>query len=470
MAIVSSKKASNTWLQSAALYKEPRILSILFLGFSSGLPFLLTLATLHVWLTEVGVTKSTIGLFAAVTLPYSFKFIWAPMIDRLQLPILGDVFGHQKSWMLFSQVMLVITLIALGRSDPTQHIGMTALCAFLVSLFSATQDICTEAYRVQKLPHSETGIGAGASHLGYRLGMWVSGAGALYLASSFSWSAVYAMMAGCMVLGMITVLLSHEPEKEAKNDMPHSMQNADHRSSDQQQQTVSETPLGMPYRKQGIQKKSFGRWLYHLLSHGVSQTMLHLRERGDLVTVIGFIFLFKLVDTYLNAMTVPFLLEIGFDKVDIANVGKSFGIGAMIIGGLMAGVLLTQFSLRKTIVLCCGLQFLSAIAFFVQSQVGNNIYVLFMSIGLDNFANGMSFAAFVAYLSVIAKGRHAGTHFAFLTSIASFARVVFSYLAGVNAEHMAWGQYYLLTAVLCFPLLLVVALKFRSVATVQKKI
>lgn len=437
--------ANKHLLSNAGLYLEPRILGILFLGFSSGLPFLLTLATLHVWLTETGVTKSVIGLFAAVTIPYSLKFIWSPIIDHIKIPILSEALGHRKSWMLLSQSMLVISLIGLGRTDPLSHIWITALLASCVSFFSATQDICIEAYRVQKLPDHEIGIGASASHLGYRLGMWVSGAGALYLASSFSWSVVYAIMAGCMSIGIVTVLLSQEPLQDSVSDELFNQSSADKTTEKMRTFTIVR----------------FLTWLTRVLTKGVTQTLSHLRHKGDLLTVLAFILLFKLVDTFLNAMTVPFLLEIGFDKLDIANVGKSFGIGAMILGGFFAGLVLTRFPLRQTILVCCGLQLASAIAFYGQSLVGNNIFVLLFSIGLDNFANGMSFAAFIAYLSVISKGRHAATHFAFLTSIASFGRVLFSYIAGICAEALPWDMYYMLTAFLTIPVMFVVVKRIK---------
>lgn len=418
-----AKSSKKTWLHSAALYREPRILGILFLGFASGLPFLLTLATLHVWLTEVGVNKTTIGLFALVTLPYSLKFIWAPLIDQCRLPVLGKVLGHRKAWMILSQLMLMIALIILGNTNPAQNILSTAFAALGVSFFSATQDIGVEAYRVERLEHNEIGLGAGASNLGYRLGMWASGAGALYLASYFSWAAVYGFMAACMLLGIVTALLSHEPdiERSLENIIP---------------PRNTPRPLGS---MMGAIFQSFKR------------TATHLKGRTDWGVILSYIIFFKLADTALNVMAVPFMLEIGFSKIEIAHVGKSFGIGAMIVGGLFAGVLLSQRPLRQTLFLCAILQLTSAVFFYIQTQVGHNIYFLFATIGLDNLSNGMGFAAFITYLSMICRSEHAGAHFAFLTSIASFARVVFSYFSGWAADHLVWSDYYIITALVCLP-------------------
>jgi Major Facilitator Superfamily. len=412
------------WLKSAALYREPRILGILFLGFSSGLPFLLTLATLHVWLSEIGISKTIIGLFAFVTIPYSLKFIWAPLIDRFPFPLLSTWLGHRKGWMLASQIMLVIMLILLGSSNPEKHVWYTAACALLVSFFSATQDIVIEAYRVERLEIHEIGPGAGASNLGYRLGMWVSGAGALYLASKFSWAVTYSFMAACLSIGMIATLLSHEPTvKRQLHNLNEKLQH--HRLS-------STTIL-------------------KVLWQSLKDSTQYFAAQHDWPVLLAYILFFKLADTALNVMAAPFLLEVGFSKLEIAHVGKAFGIGAMIVGGLFAGILLAQCSLRKVLLLCAGMQLASAIMFYLQALVGYNITLLFATIGIENLSNGMGAAAFITYLSIVCRGPHAGAHFALLTSIASLARVSFSSLSGWTADHLGWPHYYILTAIVCLP-------------------
>ena len=296
-----------------------------------------------------------------------------------------------------------------------------------------------EAYRVERLEHNEIGLGAGASNLGYRLGRWASGAGALYLASYFSWAAVYAFMAACMLVGVLTALLSHEPDIE--------------RSLENTLEKPLRKSLKNPSENSSVatSQKWFFIDLFRALYAGFKKTFIHLMARDHLAIILSYIMFFKLADTALNVMTVPFMLEIGFSKLEIAHVGKSFGIGAMIVGGLIAGVLLSQRPLRQTLLLCAVLQLTSAVFFFVQSKVGHNIYFLFASIGLDNLSNGMCFAAFITYLSLVCRSEHAGAHFALLTSIASFARVIFSYFSGWAADHLVWSDYYLMTALLCLP-------------------
>ncbi len=420
----------KNWIQAIALYKEPRILSILFLGFSSGLPFLLTLATLHVRLSEVGVNKTTIGLFVFVTLPYTLKFLWAPIIDSWKFPFFCRFFGKRKGWMLVTQFALMISLILLGIADPSQNIWLTAGAATLVAFCSATQDSVIEAYRVESLEGKKAGVGAGASVFGYRLGMWVAGAGALYIASFFSWFVTYIFMSFCVVIGMVATLLSHEPR--------HS--------------NLVQKPLSA----QKLEKR------FHTYVFSPMKTFV---KREDWVIIILFILFYKFPDTVLNVMSVPFLLEIGFTKLEIANVAKFFGIGAMMCGGLTGGIFLMRKPLIENLFICGFLQILSCFMFIAQVYAGHNILMLFATIGIENFACGMGTAAFITYLSSLCRMPHTATHYALLSSIGSFARVTFSSISGWLADHLNWYDFYALSAVLCFPMLILLFLKNASFST-----
>lgn len=411
-----------TFLKSASLYREPRVLSILFLGFSSGLPFLLTLATLQVWLKELGFSKTTLGLFALTTIPYSLKFVWAPLLEYIKIPKLSEIFGPRKSWMLISQIALIVSIITLGQSDPSQGLLWTALAALGVSFFSATQDIVIEAYRIQLLDSHEVGAGAGASNLGYRLGMWVSGAGALYLASHFDWAVVYTMMAACMTLGIVTTLLIPEASTPLDADRPDDLK-------------------VVPFKKGTPFLRRFDKAIFEI-RYCFKDSYNFLKAEKAWMVILGFIIFYKLIDTSLNVMMTPFLLEIGFSKVEIAHVGKSFGISAMIAGGLFAGILLATRPLFQILFLCIVLQGTSALFFTLQSLIGDNLVLLFATVGIEHFSSGMGAAAFITYLSHIACHRNAATHFAFLTSMASLVRVVISYLSGAAADHFEWNLYF----------------------------
>ena len=412
--------------QKKEFYRDPRILGIFFLGFSSGLPFLLTLATLHVWLSEVRTPKTVIGFFVLITIPYTLKFLWAPFIDYLEIPFLTRVFGRRKGWLLASQISLVFSLFFLGATNPHTHIIVTAFAGLMVAFCSATQDIVFEAYRVEVLPLQEMGPGAGASMLGYRLGMWVSGAGALYLASFFSWFVTYAFMAACVSVGLVTTLLSSEPPQPKNSFLP-----------------------------------SFGKRRPPLFVK-IQDSFKGFLKRENWKIILLYIFAYKVGDTILNVMTAPFLLEIGFTKLEIAHVVKAFGIGAIVLGGFLGSFLLSRKPLRETLVICALLQIFSCLMFALQAHVGHNLSVLFLTIGIENLTCGMGTAAFITYLSNLCHTPFTATHYALLSSLGSLARVCFSALAGWLADHMEWTHFYILTAAGCLPCFLVVFLGNRS--------
>lgn len=382
-------------------YRDPKIWSIYFLSFSSGLPFLLTLATLQVWLKEEGLSNTLVGTFALVTLPYSLKFLWAPLMDTFHLPFLGKVFGHRKSWILLSQMFLIPSLIFLGVTSPGQTPLLTAFAALLVSFFSATQDIGVEAYRLDLLEKKHVGFGSGVSNLGYRTGMWVSGAGALYLSALFNWSLTYGVMAIFIGFGIVATLLSPEISSGQKHT----------------------------FERPSIQK--------HL------QVLNHLMAKPTpWFAILGIIIFFKMTDTFLNVMSIPFMLDIGFGKLDIANVSKSFGIAAMILGGVVASFSLARYPLYTILKVTALLQLCSSGLFIIQSLVGTSYPLLFATMGLDNFSCGLGAAAFVTYLSHLSRHEFSATHFALLTSFASLCRVGFSYFSGVCADKLSWPMYF----------------------------
>jgi MFS transporter, PAT family, beta-lactamase induction signal transducer AmpG len=306
----------------------------------------------------------------------------------------------------------------------------------LVSMCSATQDIVVEAYRIEALKVHDAGPGAGASSFGYRLGMWVSGAGALYLASSFSWFSVYALMAGCVFVWIITTLLTQEPDEGV---LP-----------------VTKTAPPRPV-------KMGDYWV---------QPLQKLLSRPEIGLSLVFIFLYKIGDTVLNTMTMPFLLEVGFSKIEIAHVAKSFGITAAVAGSLMGGLLLARRPLVSNLILCAFLQVIASLMFMMQAWVGHNLPCLFFSIGLENMACGMGTTAYLVYLSSRCTRPFTATHFAFLCSFGSLCRVVFSCFAGWLADHVSWETFYLISAFSCLPcvmLLYVFPSAFEGFVATHKK-
>ncbi|WP_085783976.1 AmpG family muropeptide MFS transporter [Candidatus Nucleicultrix amoebiphila] len=422
----------NRWQKTRELFRDPRISAIFLLSISSGLPFFLTLSTLHARLSESGISKTNIGLFVLLTLPYSFKFLWAPIIDAIRLPILSDLFGHRKSWLFLSQVALIVSLISLGTVNPAESIVLTALFTFLAAFCSASQDIVIEAYRVEIAHDHLAGPAASASVLGYRLGLWASGAGALYVAAHYNWLTAYGFMACAIGIGIVANILSPEP-----------IQNKiEHRSS------RKVIPLSFYRQKsKNIWQRSFELFINAFVS---------LKDRQNWVVLVLFILFYKMSDTLLNVMSVPFLLELGFSKLEIAHVAKSFGIGAMILGGVVGGFMLSRHPIFNTLVFCGILQILSSLMFMVQAYLGYNLGVLFMTIGLENLACGIGTAAFITYLSGLCSAPFTASQYALLSSFASFARVLFSSGCGWLADQTSWPVFYGFGIFACLPFFILI--------------
>lgn len=412
---------------------DRRILAIFFLGISSGLPFLLTLSTLSFWLTQSGVSKTAIGMFVIVTLPYTFKFLWGPLVDRYSLPIIGSLLGKRRSWALFAQVLLILSLVGLGDTDPKNHLLLTAFMAFLVALSSACQDIVVEAYRIEIVDEDQYGVAASSTYLGYRVGMLISGYGALYLSSFLEWSDVYSIMALFVALGMITVFLAPRTQIMVQSASPHPK----HREIP--------THEHLPSR--------FFKWLKVTFLPPLRELLQHYDWR----VVLAFIFFYKVGDTVLNVMTTPFLIEVGYSTLEIANVAKLFGIAAMIVGGFLGGFFLTRFGILASLILCSALQILSSLMFLVQALAGYNLGVLTITIGVENFTCGLGAAAYIAYLSSMCSAPNTATHFALLSSFGSLARIVLSIIAGWLADQMSWSEFYLMTAFACIPCMILLA-------------
>ena len=386
------------------------MLTIFLLGFSSGLPFLLLLSTLSVWLTEAGITKTEIGMFAWITISYAGKFLLAPMLDNIKLPVLFAKFGQRRSWILLAQICLALALWLLGHTDPSRNIGMTAIAAFMVGFFSAIQDIGIEAYRIELLDKTKLGLGTSISVLGYRLGMLCSGAGAIYLSAYFhSWNFSYNIMAVCMLVGIVTTFYAAETK-----------------------QTYVYDPSIVA-----------GNWFYNIIIQPL-KSFIHNKQWK---IILIFILSYKFADIVLNVMSMPFLLEMGFNKVEIAHVAKTFGIIAMLCGGLTGGIAIGYLGLWRMLILATALQFVAACLFILQAQVGHDLSLLFVTMGIENFTCGLAQVALMTYLSRLCIKPYTAVHFAILTSFASFARVNFSMLSGWLADHMSWGCFY---SIVCF--------------------
>lgn len=413
----------NSWKQASSVYFDRRMAVIFLLGFSSGLPLALTLGTLAIWLSRSGVDKTTIGLFSAVTMPYFFKFAWAPLIDQIRIPFITKNLGRRRGWIICTQLFLIGTIFAMGGFDPTESPFTLAILALSVAFCSASQDIVIDAYRVEILEENKLGAGAASVVFGYRVGMLASGAGALYLSESIDWGTVYFVMAGLLFIGVITVIIAPEPNSV----------------------TLKAT-----------------RGVLAWFREAVISPFIEFSARPDWVIILLFIIFYKFGDSLAGVMTGPFMVELGFSNAEIANVGKIYGFAATMVGLAIGGVLIAKFGIISSLWVCGFLQLGSNLLFIIQAVVGYDNGVLALVIGVENLAGGMGTAAFVAYLSSLCSVKYTATQYALLSALMAAGRTFLSTPSGWFAETLGWVPFFVMTSGAALPgLLLLGWLSFR---------
>jgi len=416
--------AQSRWRRVFDAYRQPRLLAVLFMGFSSGLPLPLTFGTLSFWLAQSGVSRTAIGLFALVGIPYSFKFVWSPLIDRLALPVLTRRLGRRRSWALVLQAGLAAAILALGFSDPAAGAGRMALIAVIVAFLSASQDIVIDAYRIELLRPEEQGAGAAATQWGYRFGMLASSAGALYAASFGGWTFAYMLMAALMLVGIATVWLTPEP-----------------------------AGIG---GAAPITGDSAAERLMAWLGRAVVAPFADLVRRygaAGLGLILLFTILYKLGEAVAGTMANPLYVLLGFTKVEIATVAKIYGVAATLAGVAAGGILVARLGVLRALLVSGVLQMLSNLMYVMQVLVGHDVAVLALTIGTENLTNGMGSAAFVAYLSGLCNVAFTATQYALLTSLASIGMNLVSASGGFLADQLGWIPFFLIATLACLPAL-----------------
>jgi PAT family beta-lactamase induction signal transducer AmpG len=423
----------KNWWQAVAVYRDPRVAFLILFGFSSGLPLALTASTLSTWLADVGVSLTAIGFFAAVATPYSLKFLWAPLVDRIRLPVVANLLGHRRSWMILIQICLIFAIIGLGGSNPTENPEVTAAFAILVAFLSATQDIVIDAYRVEILKRDQYAAGAATTVFGYRIAMLVSGAGALFLADRMAWEAVYLIMAAVQGVGILAVLLNPEPAANGSETLAREGAVAD-RLAGRRERVVA--------------------WIYMAVVAPFHEFMTRSGVKTAFV-ILAFVVFYKFGDALAGTMTNPFLIKIGFTKSEIAEVVKLFGFVATLVGLALGGVVVKAMGLFRALLLCGVLQLVSNLVFAVQAQLGADLGFLAVTIGFENLAGGMGSAVFIAYISALCNLAFTATQYALLSSLAVVGRTMLSTGGGALAEAVGWVDFFILTAVAAVPGLLI---------------
>jgi PAT family beta-lactamase induction signal transducer AmpG len=424
------------WAKAGQVYLEFRVILILLLGFSSGLPLLLVYGTLSAWLHDEGVSLTVIGWFSVASSAYALKFMWAPLVDRCPLPLLTPLMGQRRSWLLFSQLCVVGAILMLGGSNPGDDLTMTAMCAVILAFASATQDIVVDAYRIEVL--DETRMGAGASNyvVGYRIATFVSGAGALIIADQAGWFAAYAVIAALVLVGILATIIGPEPD----------------RSADVDDVTIS------------AHQSKLGHTI-DVLKRYVWMPFADFMTRRNWIAVLLFIALYKYGDALLGVMANPFYLDIGFSKTEIGLVTKGFGLAMTLLGGVFGGAFVVRFGTLNALMIGGVLQAASNGVFALQAWIGPELPMLFVTIGVENLTGGIGTIAFVAYLSGLCNVAYTATQFALFSSLMAFTRTVLASGGGWLADQIDWVSYFLLTGFAAIPgLMMLVWLMRRQVS------
>ena len=392
----------------SSIFRSPSSAILLALYFSSGLPLALTAATLSAWLAEAKINIETIGLFAATATPYTFKFFWSPIMDGLPAPFLT----RRRGWIITTQIALAASLALLAFARPEINPFITAIAALLVAFCSASQDIVIDAYRVEILPPEQQGAGVALAQLGYRAGMIISGAGALYLATYIGWQNTYLVMSGLVGVGIIAALLAKEPTS-----------------------ITQKVPVNL------------GEWI----KNSVIAPFINFMQHQNWILILFFILAFRLADAFIGIVTNPFLLAIGFSKIEIANIVKIFGVVATLFGIIIGGALTTKYGAIRILFISSFLHALTNLCYVLQAQVGHDLTILAMSVSVENITAGISGAAFVVFISNLCSVRYTATQYALLSSIASFGRAWLSTPAGFAVKILGWEWFFVLAAMLAIP-------------------
>jgi PAT family beta-lactamase induction signal transducer AmpG len=426
--------ARTSIADTLAVYLQRRVLIVLLLGFSSGLPIVLIGSTLQAWMKQSGIDIKTIGLFAAVAVPYNIKFLWAPLVDALDLPVLSKLLGRRRAWLLFSQAWLMAAIVFLGLCDPAVSAFIVAIAALTVAAASATQDIVVDAFRVESLPENEQAAGMASYVAAYRVGALVSGAGALFLVTAFqaklgdrtAWTASYVVMAALILIGVIATLLATEPASSAAAEADHALPS--HRNS---------------------LKRAF--W-------SAVDSFRDFLSRDLALAVLAFVALFKIADALAFALLTPFVLDLGFSLTQLATVRNGVGFIVAVLGGFAGGLVARALPLSASLWIGGLLQTIMILAFSWQAVVGNNLAMLTLTTAIEFFTDAVGTVIFVAYLSALCKNPlYTATQFALLTAFAALGRNVFALGTGYLAHAVGWAWFFVLCALAGLPALILLA-------------
>ncbi len=503
----SLKKTQTSWKDSLVAVSHPRVITMLFLGISAGIPLLLIFSSLSLWLREAGVSRSAVTYFSWAALGYSFKFVWAPLVNHLNILGLTHLLGQRRGWLLLSQLMIMLAIILMAFIDPaTDQLTAMALAAVLLGFSAATQDIVIDAYRIESADEKFQALMSSGYIAGYRIGMLIAGAGALYLASWLgstsdqysytAWQTTYLLMAAMMLIGVITTLCISEPNIEARGgSMPDTSDSvrffvlfiaavlgfiACYLASSEITQITKNFLADILFNQYlaativELARLVLATYIAFLIASlltklgMVKKSKVHqayiapVREFFDryglslALALLALIGLYRVSDIVLGVISNVFYQDLGFSKTTIAGVVKTFGLGMTILGGFLGGILSLRYGIIRTLYVGALLSAITNLLFVVLAKVGQDISLLYWVIAADNLSAGIASAAFVAFLSSLTNISFTAMQYAIFSSIMTLFPKILGGYSGTIVEGIGYELFFLITAAIGLPVLLLI--------------
>ena len=426
------------------VYLQPRVIGMLFLGFSAGLPLLLVGGTFSAWLRDIGVDLAAIGFLSWVGMAYSIKVLWAPLIDRAPVPFLTRWFGRRRAWMLLAQCVIAGALLGMALTDPRENLELVALFAVLAAFGSATQDVAIDAYRVEAEAKHRQAAMAATYVTGYRVAILAAGAGALHLAALDSWTLAYGSMAVLMGVGLITTLIIAEPSVEVTDNT--------HRLEQRVADYLSRT------RHDGWRKR-FTAWFIGAM---VCPFAEFFQRYGKVaLLILAFIATFRISDIFMGVMANPFYLDLGFTKAQVANIAAAFGLGMTLLGAALGGLLVARFCIAPILLLTAFMAPATNLAFAWLAYIGPEPSGLVMAIIADNITGGLAISVFIAYLSSLTNTAYTATQYALFSSLMTLPGQFAAGFTGVLAANVGWVSFFMITSLTGLPAIILAALLIK---------
>jgi len=431
-------------IQALKVYWHPRVVGMAFLGFSAGLPLMLVGATFTAWLRDLGVDLAAIGFLTWVGMAHSIKFLWAPVVDRLPLPILTRLFGRRRSWMLAAQVTIAIGLLGMALTDPTENLWLVAGLAVMTAFGSATQDIAIDAYRVEAVKRERQGAMAATYVGGYRVAMLIAVAGVLNIAGVTNWTLAYGAMALLMGVGIITTLIIREPDV-----------------------TVDRMTLNMEQRVKDFLKETklqgwrrdFNAWFIGAVICPFADFMKRFGPIALLILL--FVATFRVSDIFMGAMAQPFYRDLGFSLSEIGNITGAFGLAMTLTGAALAGVLVARFGISRMLIFTAFMAPATNLTFAWLATLGPEIHGLIIAIMADNITGGLAIGVFIAYLSSLTNTAYTATQYALFSSLMTLPGQFAAGFTGMLADKVDWMWFFIITAGTGIPAIILAMILIR---------